>query len=294
MPEPETPDFGVVILTMGKRRKRLGRAIASVLRQRDVSTDVLVVGNGWDPSVHIQFPSVRTLALRHNIGIPAGRNAGVDKVEGRLLFFLDDDAELASDTVLRDIRRRMNEFPDYGAVQGRVSDRKGKEAPTRWVPRIGGRVPDHPMNAFSLWEGAVAVRRSVFLSAGGWPADYFYAHEGIELAWRVWEQRMQVVYDPDLPIYHPVKPPTRHDQYYQLSARNRVWCARRNLPAPLSVVYATNWAIIQVARSWRHPSTLKPWFEGWWAGWRECPRDQPKMGWKSVWFIARNGRLLVL
>ncbi|WP_061960857.1 glycosyltransferase family 2 protein [Demequina flava] len=295
MPTSEAPDFGVVILTMGKRKKRLRMAIKSVMKQRDVTTDILLVGNGWDPATYEKLPEgVRTLALPENVGIPAGRNAGIGHVQGELIFFLDDDAEVVDDDFLVEVRDRFDDDPDLGALQGRVFDPKGKGAPSRWVPRLGRSEVEKPFAAFSLWEGAVAVRRDVVEAAGRWPGDFFYAHEGIELAWRVWEQRKKVIYDPDLRVYHPIKKPTRHAQYFHLSARNRVWVARRNLPAPLSAIYATNWALIQVARSVKQPATLKPWFGGWWAGWRECPHDQPKMGWKSVGFIAKNGRLLVL
>lgn len=294
MSDAPLPDFGVVILTMGKRKKRLARAIASVLRQRDVTVDVLVVGNGWDPQESVGMPGVRTLGLAHNIGIPAGRNAGVNHVVGRYLFFLDDDAEIVGDDFLSTVRAKFERHPEYGVLQGQVSDRKGKEPPSRWVPRIGSRIPDKPTKVFSLWEGAVAARRDVFDEAGMWPADFFYAHEGIELAWRVWELRKQVIYDPELRVYHPVKPPTRHRDYYFLSARNRVWLARRNLPWPLSVVYASTWALLQLIRGPKQWQPIKAWFSGFWSGWRHCPRSHARMGWRTIGHIARNGRLLVI
>ncbi|WP_062069786.1 glycosyltransferase family 2 protein [Demequina sediminicola] len=294
MSPTSAPDFGVIILTMGKRKKGLAQAIGSVMRQTDVSMDILVVGNGWDPKEAIGFPGVRTLALPYNVGIPAGRNAGVEHVSGELLFFLDDDAELADDHFLRDVRTRFEENPEYGALQGRVSDREGNPPPSRWVPRIGSRVPDEPLSVFSLWEGAVAVRRSAFIEAGGWPADFFYAHEGIELAWRVWEQRLKVIYDPDLHVYHPVKAPTRHQDYYRLSARNRVWVARRNLPGLLAVVYTVLWALLQLIRGPKEREAISAWFGGFREGWRHCPRSQPKMGWNTICYCAKNGRLLIL
>ncbi|WP_084102216.1 glycosyltransferase family 2 protein [Demequina sp. NBRC 110051] len=295
MPQPVAPDFGVVILTMGKRRKRLVRAIESVLKQRDVTTDILVVGNGWDPASFEKLPPVvRTLALPENVGIPAGRNAGVSHVDGELIFFLDDDAEVVDDDFLSEVLSRFEDDRGLGALQGRVFDPKGKGSPSRWVPRLGSRPADAPFAAFSLWEGAVAIRRDVLVAAGLWPGDFFYAHEGIELAWRVWEQRKKVIYDPELRIYHPVKKPTRHADYYRLSARNRVWVARRNLPAPLSVVYASVWALAQVARSAPRFHGLGPWFGGFREGWRSCPRDQRKMSWRTVFYIARKGRLLVV
>ena len=88
----DPPRFGVVVLTMGTRPDDLDRGLRSLLAQEGVVTDIVVVGNSWDPT---GLPDgVRTLHLPENVGIPAGRNAGVPLVEGDLLFFLDDDAWL--------------------------------------------------------------------------------------------------------------------------------------------------------------------------------------------------------
>ena len=84
----EVFDYGVVILTMGKRLDDLKRGIDSLLSQRNVNLDVVCVGNGWDP---VGLPEeVKTHMLPENVGIPAGRNAGVPLVKGEFLFFLDD------------------------------------------------------------------------------------------------------------------------------------------------------------------------------------------------------------
>ena len=51
-----------------------------------------------------------------------------------------------------------------------------------------------------VWEGAVAIRRDAFEYAGGWPAPFWYAHEGIELAWRVWDGGFHVRYDGEIEV----------------------------------------------------------------------------------------------
>ena len=86
------------VLTMGNRPDDLDRGLRSLLAQRDVDLDVVVVGNGWQPT---GLPDgVKATGLPENLGIPAGRNAGVPLVSGDLLFFLDDDASLPADDIL--------------------------------------------------------------------------------------------------------------------------------------------------------------------------------------------------
>ena len=121
------PRYGVVVLTMGQRPEDLERAVCSVLRQRDVDVDVVVVGNGWKP---VGLPEgVRTLSLQDNVGIPAGRNAGAALVRGDLLFFLDDDAELPRDDVLATIAGHFARDDRLGLLQPRIADPGGAPPP---------------------------------------------------------------------------------------------------------------------------------------------------------------------
>lgn len=277
--------IGVVILTMGQRPADLQRAITSVLEQREVQTDIVVVGNGWQPE---DLP-VRGVGLPTNVGIPAGRNAGVPHVAGDLLFFLDDDAWLADPDFLATVERRFAEDPQLGLIQPRVVDPSGATAPGRWVPRLRVGDPAQPGPATSLWEGAVAIRRSLFEQIGGWPDPFFYAHEGIEVVWRVWDAGYLPWYAGDLVVHHPVIDPARHAEYYRMNARNRVWLARRNLPAVLEPAYIGTWVAITLAR---RPTSdaRRAWFAGLREGMQRSPGDRRPMRWRTVWAMTKAGR----
>jgi len=278
---------GVVILSQGHRPETLAEAIDSVLHQ-SVSTDVVVVGNGWVPQ---GLPAgVRSLALPENIGIPAGRNRGVPEVTGQYLFFLDDDEQIPSKTFLADAIALLGS--EIGLLQPRIEDRDGVPAPRRWIPRLRKGDPKRSSNVFSVLEGAVLIPRTVFERAGGWAADFFYAHEGIDLAWRVWDQGLRVWYAGDLVAYHPVSEPTRHAEYFRLNARNRIWLARRNLPIILIPFYVASWSAVQLVRSVRSTETRQG-LSAWWAGWREGWRgtvDRRQISWRTVWRMTRAGR----
>ena len=44
-----SPKVGCVVLTMGTRPAELDRSVQSLLAQTGVETEIVVVGNGWDP-----------------------------------------------------------------------------------------------------------------------------------------------------------------------------------------------------------------------------------------------------
>ncbi|PDQ35093.1 MAG: glycosyl transferase [Candidatus Lumbricidophila eiseniae] len=286
------PRVGVIVLTMGTRPDKLARAIASVREQRAVNVDIVCVGNGWDPA-RMSPPLPRDVTCVHlpdNLGIPAGRNRGAVRVAGETLFFLDDDACLLDPDFLATGCRLLASRPDIGLLQPRIIDPAGHTTPRRWIPRIRKGDPGRSSPVFSCWEGAVLLPRTVFEEVGGWAEPFFYAHEGIELAWRVWETGRIAWYAGDLTAGHPVTDPARHSFYFRLNARNRVWLARRNLPAPLVPLYVLSWTGIQLLRWARHPGQLRIWFAGWWAGWREDPGPRHPVSWRTVARMTRAGR----
>ena len=276
------------MLTQGRRPADLDRGIRSLLAQQGVRLDIICVGNGWQPT---GLPAgVAALALPENLGIPAGRNRGVEHVTGEYLFFLDDDASLPDPTFLSDAVGVLRADPSIGLLQPQVVDPAGLTAPRRWIPRIRKGDPGHSSAVFSVWEGAVLLPRAVFDATGGWAEPFFYAHEGIELAWRVWDRGLRTWYAGNLVANHPVILPTRHADFYRLNARNRVWIARRNLPVPLIPVYVGCWTAIQVLRGARNPAALKAWFRGWWEGWTTDPGERRPLAARTIWRMTRAGR----
>jgi GT2 family glycosyltransferase len=281
------PTYGVVILTMGQRPEDLRRAVASVLAQRDVEVDVVVVGNGCNPEG--LPPEVRTVALQDNVGIPAGRNAGVSLVHGDLLFFLDDDASLSADDVLARIAQRFEKDPRLGLLQPRIADPAGAAAPRRWTPRLHVGDPTRSSYATVVWEGAVALRPEVFERAGGWADEFFYAHEGIDLTWRVWDTGSVAWYAGDIVVHHPANDPARNDLYYRYNARNRVYVARRNLPLPLVPIYLAAWTALTVIRL-KPRSALPKWFAGFWEGIVTPCGERRPLSWRTILRMSLAGR----
>jgi GT2 family glycosyltransferase len=284
---PTRHEVGCVVLTMGTRPEDLRRAVDALLAQTDVVVDVLVVGNGWQPT---GLPDgVKTLALPANVGIPAGRHAGVAEVSGDMLLFCDDDAALADDRTLARMLSLFDQQPSLGIVQPRPVDPGTGETPRRFVPRL--RVGDPARSSYlnALWEGVLLVRRQAYVDSGGWAAEYFYAHEGVELAWRTWDAGWSVRYAGDVEVWHDAVQPTRHAEFYRLQARNRVWLARRNLPGPVGALYVFDWVVLTVLRTRSLPD-LRQWFAGLLAGLREPCGQRRRMRWRTIMRMTRIGR----
>ncbi|MDQ1247214.1 MAG: hypothetical protein QG597_1584 [Actinomycetota bacterium] len=281
------PSVGVVILTRGDRPTELAAAVDSVLAQRGTEVNLVVVGNGWAPTT---LPAgVGAVHLPDNVGV-GGRNAGVPAVRGEVLFFLDDDAWLPSTDALANIAALFAEHPRIGMAQTRLADPAEPTAPRYWVPRLRKGDPARSSTVMYVMEAALAVRRSVFEAIGGFAADFEYAHEGIDLTWRVWDAGYLVWYAGDLITCHPAILPTRHAAYQRLNARNRVWIARRNLPAVLVPAYLGVWTAVEWARVRNDPTAWETYRSGWLEGWRTDPGQRRPISWRTVYEMARHGR----
>ncbi|MFI9237066.1 glycosyltransferase family 2 protein [Streptomyces sp. NPDC053079] len=281
------PTIGAVVLTMNDRPEEFSRAMASLLAQEGVDLDIVVVGNGCEPA---QVPDgVRTVALPENVGIPEGRNVGAENVKGDFIFFFDNDAVIPTTDALARLAAAMEPDPHLAYVQPRIADPDTGVTLRRWVPRLRAGDATRSGTVTVMAEGVVMVRRSAFELSGRWPGHFFLFHEGIDLAWRLWNHGHTGLYTPDIIVHHPATNPARHERFYRLNARNRVWLARRNLPAPLIPLNLATWTLITLWR-FRDRNALRASLAGFQEGLRKDPGTRSPMSWRTVARLTTAGR----
>ncbi|WP_262402229.1 glycosyltransferase family 2 protein [Actinomadura sp. CNU-125] len=212
---PPRPTIGAVVLTMNDRPAEFALAMASLLGQQDVDLDVVVVGNGCAP---VQVPpGARTVELPDNVGIPEGRNVGAAEARGELLFFFDNDAYLPDPRVLARLAGELSDAPARAYVQPRIADPDTGVTLRRWVPRLRASDSTRPGPVTVMAEGVVMVRRAAFEAVGGWPGHFFLFHEGVDLAWRLYDRGYTGYYAPGIIVHHPSTDPARHVTFYRLT-----------------------------------------------------------------------------
>ncbi|MEZ0088872.1 glycosyltransferase family 2 protein [Streptacidiphilus sp. EB129] len=288
--EPLT--LGAVVLTQGTRPAELRALLDSVAAQHGPAVEVVVVANGVPvPELPQGVRGVETTA---NLGIPGGRNVGIeafgpDAADVDVVLFLDDDGLLpqAGDAEL--VRAAFAADRSLGIVSFRIADPDTGVTQRRHVPRLRAADPMHSSKVTTFLGGACAVRSAVFATSGQLPAEFFYGHEETDLAWRALDAGWNIEYRADLLLHHPTTLPSRHATYHHNIARNRVWLARRNLPAPLVPLYLGTWMLLTLARRPSGPA-LRAWFGGFAEGWRTPCGPRRPMHWGTVWRMTRLGR----
>lgn len=274
-----------VVLTQGDRADELRRAVESI-RADDDASDVIVVHNGTaaDP---IPVAGETVVQSPVNLGVPGGRHLGVDASDHEIVAFLDDDAFLRSPGSARSIIAEFDRAPDVGAVALRIEDESGTVS-RRHAPRIGRGRPEEGGRVVNFLGGACAIRRSAYVAAGGYWPDLFYAHEELDLAWRLHEAGFGVTYLPTVVVEHPHAPISRHADGWRLTGRNRVLVARRNLPWPIAIAHVTCWLLLGIRRT-PDRACRRAYTAGWRSGWRQEVARRP-ISWSTVWRLTRLGR----
>ena len=276
-----------VLLTTGDRPDDLARAVASLAAQDldGYEQDVVVVGNGAeiDPP-----PPARGVCLPENVGIAAGRNAGIAATSGEVVLFLDDDAACVTPDLVAQAMRLFEADNRLGIVSFRIADHSGGTQ-RRHVPRLRVGDPSVSSEVTSFLGGACAIRRALLDDVGGYAGAFFYAMEETDLAWRALEAGWRIEYRGDLVVHHPATSPARHGKAVWYTARNRVWLARRRLPVVLIPVYLLVWILLGLARC-RSASGARELLSGFLTGARQPAGERRPMRWATVWRMTRAGR----
>lgn len=205
--------LGAVIITMGNRPDELKALLDSVARQDGDPIEVVVVGQGVRVTGLADLPpGVRTVDLPENLGIPGGRNVGIEAFgpggrEVDALLFLDDDGLLERTDTAELCRQAFAEDPKLGIVSFRIADPESGETQRRHVPRLRAADPMRSSRVTTFLGGANAVRTEVFEQVGALPGEFFYAHEETDLAWRALDAGWLIDYRADMVLLHPKTAP---------------------------------------------------------------------------------------
>lgn len=242
---------GVVVLTYNRRREVVAtveRLLALPERPR-----VVVIDNGSSDrtpeALAEHFPTVRCIRLADNPG-GAGRNVGVAACDRPYVAFCDDDMWWEPGS-LRRAADAFERYPRLGLVSAKVL--VGEDGRIDPVSELLAASPIRPRAdlpgpaIMGFLAGAVMVRRSAFLAAGGFERRFFIGGEeellALDLVTAGWElaylERARV-------HHHPSSEGRDHAGRRRVQVRNRLWVAW--LRRPLDRALALTAAIVRQGR----------------------------------------------
>lgn len=211
-----------VIVCARNNRDIISNCLNAIAQQTHPDVECIVMDDastdGMAEHIAAGFPSVRVERNATNHGPSINRNRAAALSRGDILIFLDSDVELAPDWIATALTL-LAAHSEAGIVAGKLLF---AHRPDR-IHSFGGAlsaiglgwdnlemapVSDAPAPLVTLWasSAAMAIRRRVFVEAGGFDEAFFYGYEDSDLGWRVTLAGHTVLNSPELEALHR----TRH------------------------------------------------------------------------------------
>jgi GT2 family glycosyltransferase len=213
----ETRSVDVVVLTWNDG-DLLDAAVRSVLDQREVDVNLIVVDNGSEPPASVADVRATVIRSATNLGVGRGRNLGARAGVAPFVCFLDSDARLHSDALsrlLEPIRRDDRTALAAPVFTGQLPEASAGQAPTagdkvrRAFNRtdVYRRTPDQGVGASWDVDFAIGacqvVRRSAFEAVGGIDESARFGPEDVDFCLRLRAERFRVVQVGNAGCDHP-------------------------------------------------------------------------------------------
>jgi GT2 family glycosyltransferase len=193
--------------------------------------EVIVSDNGsTDGSVErirAQFPAVRVIENRANLGFAKGNNVGIRESSGEYVLILNPDTIVHAGSLDRWIEF-SDLHPDAGAFGCKVLNPDGTyQGSARPFPTVGrslvaalglrqlGRLGhSFQSDTYQGWKGdtervidwqsgcCVLFRGDLLKKLGGFDERFFYHYEEVDLCHRVWEAGCLIRFTPEVTVTH--------------------------------------------------------------------------------------------
>jgi len=209
------PDASIIVVHH-RGSERLFEALAALdeaCRSR-LAAEILVVDNASGLPVDEllrRHPATRRVVADRNVGFAAGCGMGAEAARAPVLLFVNDDAVVEPDAPLLLAEALSRAEPDVVAVAGRLTDLAGERNDFsdgfltfdghafqnevgKPVESLAGAAPGE--ERLFACGGLMAVRRSEFLTSGGFDPDYFAYLEDVDFGWRQWIVGRRIVAEP--------------------------------------------------------------------------------------------------
>ena len=184
----------------------LPRCLDAIIAQADDQLEIIVVDDHSSDdtrSVAARYP-IRLIEMPEHAGVSAARNRGAEAARGEVLLFLDADVVLAPGGIQR-VRSTMSDV-SVDALIGSYDEAPDDQSLVSHFKNLAHHYfhQHSSREATTFWGACGAIRREVFLAAGGFDEKRYKlpSIEDVELGSRLHERGVRIVLDPALQVKH--------------------------------------------------------------------------------------------
>lgn len=189
-----------------------------------------------------------------NHGCSGGRNFGAQHSTADIIIGLDDDAIITTENFIEKIINRFSKEPECGVLMFQLKNFYSKEIESHEFP-ADLSVHDGNQEFFaSYFIGASwAMRRDVFVSAGGFDKNFFIYMDEVDISFRIINRGYSIIYFPEIKVLHKVSPEGRLSGREKIKSqlRHRLGIGYKYLPFKYRIISAVLWTmkILKMSKS---------------------------------------------
>lgn len=250
-----------VIIVNYNRRALLKNCLSSLFTQSYYAVEIILVDNGSDDGsidyVKKEFPSVKIIPLKKNLGFAKGNNIGIREAKGELIATLNNDTEVTSHW-LGELVKAMISDERVGMCASKMLFMKNHEMINSTgicISRSGVCwdrgifEPDSGQyesmgEVFGPCAGAALYRKKMLSKIGLFDEDFYAYMEDTDLAFRGRLAGWKCLYVPKAIVFHLQGGTGGFETDYTIyfGNRNVLWNPIKNFP-PLLLISSLPWII---------------------------------------------------
>jgi GT2 family glycosyltransferase len=243
-----------VIIVNYNGRAFLEKCLSSLLAQSYPDVEIILVDNASrDDSIEYlrkEFPSVKIIANKENLGFAKGNNIGIKAAKGELIATVNNDTEVASKWVEK-LVKAINSDENVGMCASKMLFMKNPELinSTGICISRSGACWDRGMferdngqyecieEVFGPCAGAAMYRKSMLDEIGLFDEDFYAYMEDVDLAFRGRLAGWKCLYVPNAVVYHMHGGTGGYASDYTIyyGNRNIIWNSFKNFPTQLLI-----------------------------------------------------------
>lgn len=201
-------------------------------KKNNFQVEMIVVDNasvdGSPEMVEKEFPEIKLIRSKKNLGYAGGNNLGLKKTQGECLLFLNSDTQIKSEALIK-MMKFMKENPKVGAsspktmlFNGEMDPDCHRGFPTPWASityflgleklfpksRIFGQYHQFYLDLNKIHEidagfgTFMFVRQKALEQVGNWDESYFFYGEDLDLFYRLKKADWKIMFYPEILVTH--------------------------------------------------------------------------------------------
>jgi hypothetical protein len=234
------------------RKFELHHTLTKVYEQDYKKIEVILVDNaskdGSAEMVETQFPFVKLIRLKQNVGIEAWNN-GMKIAKGEYVLVLDDDAYPEKDSIVKAVNYFEHDVKTACITFNIINTATSKYYDGSWMPADKTKLVRWPVFVGCAFMVKVKRLPEKFI----FPCDYFiYQHE-LPMGAEIYISGKEILFIPDVIAYHNFNVETSYTNFRDVhTLKNNLLFITKYLSLPLAILYYFQNIIYYLTRSIRH------------------------------------------